>query len=242
LSAAARPSVGILATGAPPGALADRFGSYPSMFRRLLGEDDFAFTDFDVRAGALPPAADACAAYVVTGSASGAYDGDPWIADLQAFLAAAKGRAALVGVCFGHQIMAQAFGGTVVQSPKGWGIGLHDYAVRAPEPWMAPGPLIAAPASHQDQVIALPPGARVLAGSDFTPNGMLAYDDQPAISIQLHPEFDPAYAKALIEGRRGRLFDDERADRAIDSLDRPNDRQRIGDWIGRFLRERAAAR
>jgi hypothetical protein len=107
---------------------------------------------------------------------------------------------------------------------------------------MAPGPLIAAPASHQDQVVALPPGARVLAGSDFTPNGMLAYDDQPAISIQLHPEFDPAYAKALIDGRRGRLFAEDEANRAIDSLDGPNDTQRIGDWIGQFLREHAGAR
>jgi len=103
----------------------------------------------------------------------------------------------------------------VIKSPKGWGIGLHDYAVRAPEPWMAPGPLITAPASHQDQVVALPSGARVLAGSDFTPNGMLAYDDQPAISIQLHPEFDPAYAKALIEGRRGTRYGVEEADRAL---------------------------
>jgi GMP synthase-like glutamine amidotransferase len=237
-----RPSVGILATGGPPGALADRFGSYPAMFRRLLGEAAFDYTDFDVRAGALPAAAETCAAYIVTGSPSGAYDADPWIADLRAFLAVAKGRAALVGVCFGHQIMAQAFGGRVIKSPKGWGIGLHDYAVRCPEPWMAPGPLITAPASHQDQVVALPPGARVLAGSDFTPNGMLAYDDQPAISIQLHPEFDPAYAKALIDGRRGRLFAEEAANRAIDSLDGPNDTQRIGDWIGQFLREHAGAR
>ena len=82
----------------------------------------------------------------------------------------------------------------------------------------------------------------MLAGSDFTPNGMLTYDDQPAISIQLHPEFDPAYAKALIEGRRGRLFDDDQAGLAIESLERPNDTRRIGAWIGRFLRERAVAR
>jgi GMP synthase-like glutamine amidotransferase len=91
LSARPKIRLGVLQTGAPPGVLGEQFGSYSSMFRRLLGEVDFDFTDFDVRAGAFPPAADACAAYIVTGSASGAYDADGWIADLRAFLVAAKG-------------------------------------------------------------------------------------------------------------------------------------------------------
>jgi GMP synthase-like glutamine amidotransferase len=229
--------IGILETGSPPRALGEQFGSYPVMFERLLAAPNFEFVSFDVRASAPPPV-ETCAAYVVTGSAAGAYDPDPWIVELSQFLLAAKGRAALVGVCFGHQIMAQAFGGKVVKSPKGWGVGLHDYAVRGVKPWMRPGPLISAPASHQDQVVALPPGASVLAGSDFTPNGMLEYADQPAVSIQLHPEFDPAYAKALINGRRG-LYAEGQADAAVESLDRPNDCQRVGDWIAQFVRERA---
>ena len=103
--------------------------------------------------------------------------------------------------------------------------------VRIAEPWIDPGPLIAAPASHQDQVVELPPAAQVVAGSDFTPNGMLAYGDQPAISIQLHPEFDPAYAKALIEARRGRIYTEGLADAAIASLNAPNDCARVGAWI-----------
>jgi GMP synthase-like glutamine amidotransferase len=234
--------VGILKTGRPPRAEIPNFGTYPDMFQRLLGLDAYDWRVFAADEGELPGSPTACDAYLITGGANGAYDPDPWIGATMDFLRAARGQAALVGVCLGHQLMAQAFGGRVIKSPKGWGIGLHDYAVRGPEPWMAPGPLITAPASHQDQVVALPPGARVLAGSDFTPNGMLAYDDQPAISIQLHPEFDPAYAKALIDGRRGRLFAEEAATRAIDSLDGPNDTQRIGDWIGQFLREHAGAR
>jgi GMP synthase-like glutamine amidotransferase len=234
--------VGILETGGPPGELKDRFSDYPTMFQRLLSAEPFDFAAFDVRAGGLPASLDDCAAYIVTGSAAGAYDPDPWIADLRAFLIAAKGRATLVGVCFGHQIMAEAFGGKVIKSPKGWGMGLHAYAMRMADRWIDPGPTIAAPASHQDQVVVLPPTARVLAGSDFTPNGMLAYDDQPAISIQLHPEFDPAYAKALIETRRGRVYTDDRADRALTSLDGSNDCARLGTWIGNFLRERAGGR
>ena len=230
--------LGVLETGAPPSRLRERFGTYPRMFQNLLGEADFSYESFDVQHGALPSSVEAAQAYVVTGSPSGAYDADPWIADLRGFLRAAKGRAVLVGVCFGHQIMAEAFGGKVIKSPKGWGIGLHDYALRGPEAWMTPGPLISVPASHQDQVVEAPPGARVIGSSAFSEFGMLAYGDQPAISIQLHPEFDPAYAKALIEGRRDR-FPEGLADEALASLDRPNDNQRVGDWVAEFVRGRA---
>jgi GMP synthase-like glutamine amidotransferase len=97
---------------------------------------------------------------------------------------------------------------------------------------------ITAAASHQDQVVVAPPNTTVLAGSEFAPYGMLGYDDQPAISIQLHPEFDPAYAKALIEGRRGAVYAVEHADRALASYDAPDDRDRLSRWIGSFLRER----
>jgi GMP synthase-like glutamine amidotransferase len=93
----------------------------------------------------------------------------------------------------------------------------------------------AAPASHQDQVVELPPGAEVLAGSDFCPFGMLAYPESGAFSIQLHPEFEPAYAAALIENRRGTRFGDEQADAAIASLQAPDDRRRLGDWFNAFL-------
>jgi GMP synthase-like glutamine amidotransferase len=102
---------------------------------------------------------------------------------------------------------------------------------------MDAGPAIAAAASHQDQVVDLPPGATVIAANAFTPHGMLAYGDQPAISIQLHPEFDPPFAQALIAARRGTRVPEAEADAAIASLEAPNDRLRIGGWIERFLRE-----
>ena len=227
----------ILETGAPPEAVRDRFGDYPSMFRKLFGADAYDYTTFDVAAGQLPERAEAFPAYVITGSSAGVYDPLPWIEPAKDFLRQAKGRAALVGVCFGHQLMAEAFGGKVIKSPKGWGVGLHHYGVREREGWMDARSAIGVPASHQDQVVEPPPGARVLAASDFTPFGMLAYGDQPAISIQLHPEFEPAYAKALIENRRGSRYSDEQAAAAIASYDAPDDRSRVGAWIQRFLAE-----
>jgi GMP synthase-like glutamine amidotransferase len=226
--------IGLLETGEPPGDLLEKYGSYASMFEALLG-GDHVYRVYDVQKGELPADPAENDAYVVTGSAAGVYDPLPWIEPLKAFLRAAKGETPMVGVCFGHQIMAEAFGGKVEKSDKGWGVGLQAYEVAEHAPWMDDARHVSVPGSHQDQVVELPEGARVLAGSAFTPYGILAYDDAKAISMQFHPEFSPAYAKALIEARRGTRFTEEQADAAIASLGAPNDRDRLADWIGRFL-------
>ena len=231
--------LGILETGAPPQKLRERFGDYPSMFAALLG-DSVQTTAYDVAHGVLPQAVDEQQAFLVTGSAAGVYDPLPWIAPLMEFLRQAKGATPLVGVCFGHQVMAQAFGGQAVKSPKGWAIGLNRYDVQEGEAWMDEralknGPTIAIPASHQDQVVRLPPGASVNLASSFTPYAGLTYADGRAISFQGHPEFDPAYAAALIEARRGKVYDEAIAEAGIESLQRPNDRDRVGKWIVNFL-------
>lgn len=231
--------IGILAAGRPPRALIPAFGDYVSMFEQLLEGRGYAWASYDTPAGAYPDQPEACDAYIVTGAAAGVYDGDPWIGELLEFLRAARGRAKLVGVCFGHQAMAQAFGGEVRKSDKGWGIGLHTYEVLggvAGHPgWMDASQAFSLSASHQDQVIALPPTARVLAGSDFCPNGMLAYDDGSSISCQLHPEFAPAYSIALIEGRKGQRFGEAQAAAAVESLQRPDDHAKFADWVANFL-------
>ena len=221
----------ILETGAPPRPLQPDFGTYSDMFDALLGVQA---ERFDVQALRLPAQPEDYDAYLVTGSAAGVYDPLPWIEPLKGFLNEAKGKAKLVGVCFGHQIMAEAFGGKVVKSPKGWGIGLHRYDVLNREPWMDGGGPVSAPASHQDRVVEQPPATRVTLSSDFTRYAGLVWDDQPAISFQFHPEFDPAYATALIEAREDR-YDPAFAAEAVESLKQPNDRERVGQWIKAFL-------
>jgi GMP synthase-like glutamine amidotransferase len=221
----------ILETGRPTPELAKRFGTYPDMFRRLLGEG-IDYATYDVTAGELPAEPGAHDAYLISGSPAGVYEPLPWIGEAQAFLRSARGKAKLVGICFGHQLMAQAFGGHVEKSEKGWGVGLHTYPVVKREPWMDDASIISVPASHQDQVVLQPPRTDVVASSIFTPYAALAWRDQPAISFQFHPEFDPEYAKALIASRRERV---PQADAAIASLDRPNDRNRVGEWIRNFL-------
>jgi GMP synthase-like glutamine amidotransferase len=219
----------ILETGYPPANLADEFGDYPAMFQRLLG-DGFEVETFDVQAGRLPEPR-AHGAYLITGSPAGVYEPFPWIAQLMEFIRSA-GHAKMVGVCFGHQVMAEALGGHVEKSDKGWGAGLHRYTVVRSEPWIDTGGIIAIPASHQDQVVVQPPNTEVVAASDFTPFASLAWTDRPAISFQFHPEFSPAFAKALIEKRYDTV---PNPDAAIASLDAPNDSARVGGWIRRFL-------
>ena len=231
--------LGILKTGAPPLSLSD-FGNYPAMFRKLLGPSAYDYEVFDAETGHLPGSIDACPAYIITGSANGAYETLPWIADLKRFLHQAKGQAALVGICFGHQIMAEAFGGKVIKSPKGWGAGAHTYSVQHPQPWLDGASRITLPASHQDQVVTLPPAAEIVAASSFTRYGMLAYNDQPAISMQLHPEFEPDYAAALVEIRRGHGLTDEQADCALTSLQQPLDSICAAGLIRRFLHSAVA--
>ena len=222
--------LGILETGYPPGNLAEEFGDYPAMFEKLLGPE-FEVESFDVQKGKLPNDAAEHGAYLITGSPAGVYDPLPWIAPLMDFIRSADG-AKMVGICFGHQVMAEALGGHVEKSDKGWGAGLHRYSVVRSEPWIDTAGTIAIPASHQDQVIAQPPATEVVAASDFTPFAALAWTDRPAISFQFHPEFSPAFAKALIEKRYDVV---PNPDSAIASLDAPNDSAVVGGWIRRFL-------
>ncbi len=223
-------TIGILQCGDPPEALRVDHGSYGAMVKQLLGPTRNTAIH-DVTAGALPADVTGCEAYVLTGSPAGIYEDLPWIPGLIRFLQDAKGRAKLVGICFGHQAMAQAFGGYVDKSPKGWGMGVQRYHVRHRAPWMDDAVEVRVPASHQDQVIVCPPGARVTVDNVFTPFAGLDYGD--AISFQFHPEFTPEFGKALVEHRRDKYG--AGADAAAASYQEPNECARIGDWISRFL-------
>jgi GMP synthase-like glutamine amidotransferase len=226
------PRIAILKTGAPPPALADIHGDYPAMFEGLLGEG-FAATTFDVQAGEWPDPV-AFDGAIITGSAAGVYEDDAWIGALLDWIRSARGQTKLVGVCFGHQALAQALGGRVEKSERGWGVGLHRYQVVSEQDWMTPAAAtVAIPVSHQDQVVAIRAEARVLLRSDFTPHAGLIWGDD-AISFQGHPEFTPAYAAELTAGRRGRI-DGALVDQALDSLEQPNDRALVSGWIRSFL-------
>ena len=204
------------------------------MLQRFFGPG-YDYETFDVTKGELPPSPTACDAYIVSGSLAEADTDADWISALKDFLCQARGKAALVGICFGHQVMAEAFGGRVARSDKGWGIGLHTYAVTNRRPWMDDAGALCLAAAHQDQVVGLPPNATVIAGSYFCPIAAIEYDDCAAISFQAHPEFDPDFARALINTNKQARYAPAQAAVALSSLDLPNDNTRVKAWVRRFL-------
>ncbi|NVK17955.1 MAG: type 1 glutamine amidotransferase [Methylocystaceae bacterium] len=185
---------------------------------RLLEVDpDLSFITYNVQKDIFPTAHDQCDGWLITGSRCGAYDGHDWIAKLEDFLRQAYAQEIpLIGVCFGHQILAQSLGGRVEKSHKGWGIGLQHYQLL--EPFAGLTDTLDLYAIHQDQVVDVPPTARVFAKTDHCPHAGLLYEGR-AVSLQPHPEFSAEFEKSLIVRNRGNKIDTELADKAIASLE-----------------------
>ncbi|BBK42558.1 GMP synthase [Allostella vacuolata] len=231
--------IGVLEAGRVPADMADRYDGFGPMMERLLqgAEPGSSVTVYPVLDGIFPASPQAEDGWLVTGSRHGVYDDLPWMGTLKAFLRRSVAeRVPVVGICFGHQILADAMGGRVEKSDRGWGVGVHHYAVARPLSFMAGAPAsFAIQAMHQDQVVALPPGAEVIAGSDFCPYGALAYGDV-ALSFQGHPEFEAAFVGELIASRKTTLIPEAIADAALASLSTATDAPLVGRWIADFFR------
>ena len=172
-------NIGILEGGAVAEEYQHHLLTFTDAFRQFLALDerDSVLHPYACYAGAFPDGPEAHDGWLITGSAASVYDGDAWIADLEAFVRAAAETRPVVGICFGHQLVAQAFGGSVNKA-HGWGVGVHDHEVRVQADWMRPTlDSISLLASHQDQVQSPPPGAEVLGGSDFCPIGLMTIGD-----------------------------------------------------------------
>jgi len=231
--------IGILQTGAVRGELQREFGDYPTMFRALLanaaGEEPIEFRDYDVQCGQFPATLDECDAYLITGSRESVYDDLPWLPRLEQFVRLLDAdRHPLVGICFGHQLIAQALGGETRKADQGWGVGVQRSDVLAPDPWMRPfKPEINLLASHQDQVVKLPPRARLIARSDFCPNAGFTIGGH-IVTFQGHPEFVKGYSRALLDARR-KVLGEEVYARGVQSLEKPVDSPLVARWILNFV-------
>lgn len=226
--------IGILETGLLPEDLSARHGAYPDMFARQLAPRGFELRTWSVVRGDFPDGPDDADGWLITGSRHGAYDDLPFIAPLEEFIRAAYGAGVpLVGICFGHQIIAQALGGRVEKFAGGWAVGPQDYDFG--------GETLRLHAWHQDQVTQAPPGTSVIARNDFCAIAGLRYGDR-ALTVQAHPEFGDGIVGSLIETRGPGVVPDAQLDAARAGLGGPLDADTVFARIADFLRARHATR
>lgn len=221
--------IGILQTGLAPEALAPELGDYPDMFARLLDGHGFGFRTFRVVDGEFPASVRDCDGWLITGSRHGVYEDHPWIPPLEQFIRDAfAARVPVVGICFGHQIVAQAMGGKVERFAQGWAVGATDYDFG--------GEKVVLNAWHRDQVTVPPAGAKVIASNDFCANAALLYDDR-ALTVQAHPEFRPEFIDGLMKTRGKGLVPDEVMAAAASRLADPLQDKTMAGRIAAFFKE-----
>ncbi|WP_286239028.1 type 1 glutamine amidotransferase [Neptuniibacter halophilus] len=210
---------GILITGDTKGELKQRYGSFADMFMALLrqADPDLEFACFDLLKHEFPDNPQQCDSWLITGSEHGVYDNLPWMAPLQQFIreVAAAG-VPMVGICFGHQIMAAALGARVEKSDKGWGLGPQRYQIEG----IAEQSSVVLNAIHQDQVLSLPPQGKVFMRSEFCPYAGVCYGES-MMSIQAHPEFMADFTAEQLLELKGNLFPEALTDAAIQRLQQP---------------------
>lgn len=221
--------IGILQTGQSPDVLKDKMGDYPDMFEKLLAGRGLTFRRYHVEDMEFPKDVRDCDGWLITGSRHGAYEDHPFIKPLEDFIRAAYAeKVPMVGVCFGHQIIAQALGGKVEKYAGGWSVGPTDYQFGSAT--------LTLNAWHQDQVVEKPPEAEIVATSPFCEYAALVYDDR-AFSVQAHPEFRDDFVDGLMKTRgKGRVPDALMA-KATERLGTPNASAEIADRIAEFFKK-----
>lgn len=225
--------IGILQSGHSPKEILGEAGNYADLFVKFLDGQDFTFVAFSVVDMQFPTSATDCDGWLITGSKHGAYEDLAFIAPLEDLVREIYAAdIPLVGICFGHQIIAQALGGKVEKFKDGWAVGRQTYD------WQ--GEVVHLNAWHQDQVTVPPKDATVCASNDFCENAALVYG-QKAFTVQAHPEFNGDFIDGLAKYRGPGVVPDTLLDAARANINAPVDNLRLAQQIGAFFKERSRA-
>ncbi|CAH0529816.1 glutamine amidotransferase-related protein [Vibrio hippocampi] len=229
-------NIGIIVCDRVDPILSAEFGEFADMIIETLSpHGDFNYQLFDAMEGVLPMTDHGCDGFIITGSTFDAYADIDWINQLAQWIVTCdEAQTPLIGICFGHQIIARALGAQVAKSNKGWGIGMSVNQVTGQHDWMQPRKeMINILVSHQDQVLQLPDSLTTIASSDFCPNYMLIKQDH-ILTIQGHPEFSTDFEYKLLERKR-ELVGEEAYQNARTSLELLPDSALIMQWFAQFF-------
>jgi GMP synthase (glutamine-hydrolysing) len=200
----------VLQTGTTLPQLAARRGDFAAWFVRTAALSRYDVEVVRVDRDETLPSAQRFAAILVTGSASMVTERAAWSERSAAWLAAAvqDTAAPVLGICYGHQLLAHGLGGCVDWNPRGRQIGtktLETTPQAVGDPVLGgAGTEVRAQTTHQQSVVAPPPGAQVLASSALDPHQALRFGER-AWGFQFHPEFSAGVMAGYIRGRRERL-------------------------------------
>lgn len=219
--------------------LRDQYGDYNEMFADLVHAQDHTveFSSYDLIADQFPLDIFACDAYIITGSRFGVYEDIPWIHKAKKLVQKLfDAKIPTVGICFGHQLIAESLGGKVIKADdKGRGLGVQTWDIKSKPIWMDEISFdsLSLNACHQDQVIKLPIDSQVLVGSDFCP--IAGFQSGSMLGIQGHPEFDTEYTHFLFNKHKGTL-NEEGIRKSKESFEVPANSNLVGAWMVNFIK------
>ncbi|NKB62344.1 MAG: hypothetical protein GKR95_09510 [Gammaproteobacteria bacterium] len=235
-------NVGLLLCDDVPESAQEEYGTYGELFQKSIDDSasEIQLTAIHCHKGETLPAPEDFDGYVITGSKYAVYEDIPWILDLQGFVRKCWDQnIRMVGICFGHQLIAHSLGGKTEKADVGWGFGIHAAKVTQPQPWMnnretLRGDQYRLIVIHQDQVVKVPPEFKTVAENDFCPNSMIVAEDR-MLGIQGHPEFNKEYCEFRATSRR-ELIGEEVYQATLESLaSQETNSNTVLGWIRNFL-------